>query len=171
MKKNIGKGGAIKTAKKISNGQIIIIQDSDLEYNPQDYTKLIQPIKNKNFEVVYGSRVLGRNRYQSNNFTSLFRVFANHILTIISNIINNQNLTDAHTCYKVFSKKIWDSIILEENDFSFCPEITTKVGNKKIRIHEVPIEYNGRSYKDGKKINFSDGIKAIKTLLKYKFFK
>jgi len=169
--KNIGKGGAIKTAKNYVSGQIIIIQDADLEYNPSDYKKIINPIINKEFEVVYGSRVLGKNRYSLKNFSSVYRIFFNHLLTIVSNIINSQNLTDAHTCYKAFKSEVFNSIYLEENGFSFCPEITTKIGLKNIKIKEVPIEYFGRSYKEGKKIKLIDGIKALITIIKYRFFK
>ncbi len=168
-KRNIGKGGAIKSAKKFITGDIIIIQDADLEYNPKDYKKLIKFVK-KGYKVVYGSRVLGQNRYLSNKFSSTLRIFYNHMLTILSNILNNQNLTDAHTCYKMFTRNVFLKISLKENDFSFCPEITTKIGLKKIKIKEVPISYMGRDYQDGKKIRFIDGIKAIKTLFKYRFF-
>ena len=133
-KKNLGKGAAIKSAVKFIKGDIVIIQDADLEYNPKDYYKLINPIINLDYKVVYGSRVLNKKRYFSNNFISLFRIFANHILTIISNIINKQNLTDAHTCYKVFHKSIFKDLNLTENDFSFCPEVTTKISNKNIKI-------------------------------------
>lgn len=121
--------------------------------------------------MVYGSRVLGNNRYLSKKFSSIYRIFFNHILTIFSNILNSQNLTDAHTCYKVIKRDIFDKISLEEFTFSFCPEITTKLSNINEKILEVPINYNGRSYKDGKKIKIIDGLIAIKTLLKYKFFK
>ncbi len=169
--KNLGKGAAIKTAKKYIEGEIVIIQDADLEYDPQDYIKLIDPIIKKEALVVYGSRVLGKKRYLIKNFSSVYRIFFNHFLTIISNILNSQKLTDAHTCYKTFSYKVFNSIDLQENDFSFCPEITTKIGLKKIKIKEVPIEYYGRSYKDGKKIKMIDGVKALLTLLKYRFFK
>tara|TARA_Y100000996_G_scaffold414256_1_gene404625 strand:+ start:1261 stop:1953 length:693 start_codon:yes stop_codon:yes gene_type:complete len=169
--KNLGKGAAIKSAKEKINGDIIVIQDADLEYNPNDYYKLIEPIFLNEVEVVYGSRVLGSNRYLMQNFSSVYRIFFNHMLTILSNFINKQNLTDAHTCYKTFSSKVFNSIDLEENDFSFCPEITTKIALKKIKIKEVKIDYNGRSYKEGKKIKLSDGIKAIKTLFKYRYLK
>ena len=169
--KNLGKGFAIKAAQKFVNGDIVIIQDADLEYNPKDYEKMVRLIIDNKAEVVYGSRVLGKNRYTSNNFTSVFRIFGNHILTIISNIINKQNLTDAHTCYKLFKSDIFKKINLEEKGFSFCPEITTKISNMKIDIIETPISYEGRNYKNGKKIRFKDAIEAIKTLIKYKFLK
>ena len=167
--RNYGKGAAINSAKKFIKGNIIIIQDADLEYSPKDYNKLVKPIKEKEYKVVYGSRVLGKNRYFENEFSSIFRVFANHILTIISNILNNQNLTDAHTCYKVFDAKIFKKIKLEEKGFSFCPEVTTKVSLLNEKIKEVPISYKGRDYSEGKKINFKDGFIALKTLLKYRF--
>lgn len=167
--KNQGKGAAIQTAKKYIKGGIVIIQDGDLEYDPVDYKKLLKLI-NKGYDVVYGSRVLGKNRYSLTNFSSVLRIFYNHMLTIISNILNNQKLTDAHTCYKMFRSKIFLNIELKENDFSFCPEITTKIGLRNITIKEVPINYNGRDYNEGKKINFVDGVKAILTLFKYRFF-
>ena len=168
-KKNKGKGSAIKTAKKLISGNVVIIQDADLEYDPKDYKKMLKFINN-GYNVVYGSRVLGKNRYLSNNFSSFMRIFYNHALTILSNVLNNQNLTDAHTCYKMFRSNIFKKIKLEENDFSFCPEITTKIGLKKIKIEEVPIKYSGRTFQEGKKITYLDGIKAIKSLFKYRFF-
>ena len=166
--KNLGKGAAIKTAKKNSSGDIIIIQDADLEYDPDDYDKLLKPIIDGNFKVVYGSRVLNRERYKISGFNSKVRIFGNHFLTIISNFLNKQNLTDAHTCYKVFHKELFDLITLEENDFAFCPEVTSKISNLGFKIHEVPIRYNGRSYKEGKKIKTTDALKALKTLIKYR---
>ena len=167
---NQGKGSAIISAKKFIKGNIVIIQDGDLEYDPKDYYQLIKPILNNSYKIVYGSRILGKGRYSSNKFTSLFRIFCNHILTIISNLINSQNLTDAHTCYKVFKSEVFNEIILEENGFNFCPEITTKVSNLGIKIFEIPISYNGRTYKEGKKIKLIDGFEAILTIIKYKFF-
>jgi glycosyltransferase involved in cell wall biosynthesis len=169
-KKNLGKGAAIRSAQKFVKGNVVIIQDADLEYDPKDYYKLLRFV-NKGYKVVYGSRVLGKNRYLLKNFSSITRIFFNHILTIISNLLNNQRLTDAHTCYKMFTSDIFLKIILKENDFSFCPEITTKIGLKKIKIKEVPINYSGRNYDDGKKIRLIDGIKAIITLFKYRFLK
>jgi len=169
-KKNLGKGAAINTAKKYVSGEIVAIQDADLEYDPADYRKLLEPILNKKFNVVYGSRVLNRKRYSLTTFTSISRVMANHILTIISNIINKQKLTDAHTCYKFFSKNVFDQIELKEKGFAFCPEVTTKISNLNYDIYEVPISYNGREYDQGKKIKLIDGFFAIKALFKYKFF-
>ena len=165
--KNMGKGATIKTAKKFITGDIIIIQDADLEYDPNDYGKLITPILNGDFKVVYGSRVLNQVRYRSIGFSSKIRIFGNHLLTLISNFLNNQKLTDAHTCYKAFSREVFDLIKLEENDFAFCPEVTSKVANLGFEIHEVPISYNGRNYKDGKKIKTIDALRALKTLIKY----
>ena len=166
---NLGKGACIKSALKKVTGEIILIQDADLEYSPSDYKKLISPIIKKKSLVVYGSRVLYKNRYRTKGFTSLFRILANHILTIVSNTINNQTLTDAHTCYKVFHKSILSSLKLKENDFSFCPELTTKISKLNLKIIEVQIKYNGRSYEEGKKINFYDAIKALFVLFKYRF--
>ena len=166
--KNLGKGAAIKTAKNYTSGDIIIIQDADLEYDPLDYQKLILPILNNQSKVVYGSRVLSQKRYSASGFTSKLRVFGNHLLTIISNILNSQKLTDAHTCYKVFHKEVFDKINLEENDFSFCPEVTTKISKLGYEIIEVPINYNGRSYEEGKKIRVIDAYRALKTLIKYR---
>ena len=169
-KKNLGKGACIKSGIKHAKGQIILIQDADLEYSPSDYKKLIKPILSKKTNVVYGSRVLNKNRYSDHNFSSIFRVAANHNLTIFSNILNNQKLTDAHTWYKVFKKDILKKIKLEENGFSFCPELTTKIGLINEKIFEVSKRYKGRSYGEGKKINFKDGIDAIITLIYYKYF-
>ena len=168
---NSGKGSAIQSAKPFIHGDIVIIQDGDLEYDPQDYDKLIHPIISNKSKVVYGSRVLGKQRYKLKNFTSVFRIFCNHMLTLLSNFINNQNLTDSHTCYKVFEANLFKNIDLVEKRFGFCPEITTKIANRKISIFEVSISYFGREYSEGKKISFLDGIRAIYCLIKYKFVK
>ena len=170
-KKNTGKGSCIILAKKFIKGKIVIIQDADLEYDPKDYYKLIKPILEKKSLVVYGSRVLNRNNYKNNNFSKSFRVLGNFILTLISNFINNQNLTDAHTCYKVFDSYLFKKISLKQSDFSFCAEVTTKLSLMNIKILEIPIRYKGRSYKDGKKISFSDAFKTFYTLIKYRFFR
>ena len=169
-KKNKGKGAAIKTAQNFIRGTIVIIQDADLEYNPKDYKKLITPIILNKTKVVYGSRVKKNNRYNSTKFTSLYRIFFNHILTIFSNLLNNQKLTDAHTCYKVFDAKLFKNLILVEDDFAFCPEVTTKISKLNLNIKEVNISYKGRSTEEGKKIGIFDGVRALYVLIKYKFF-
>ena len=168
---NKGKGHAIRLAQKYIKKKFVIIQDADLEYNPKDYQKILNVLRKKEYKVVYGSRVLGTNRYLNNSFTSNIRVLANHILTFTSNLINKQKLTDAHTCYKAFDSSIFKKIILRENGFSFCPEITTKISNLNIKIFEVKISYKGRNYNEGKKISFSDGFEAIYVLFKYKLLK
>ena len=169
-KRNFGKGAAIISAKKFIKGNYVIIQDADLEYNPQDYKKILNAMLDRKLQSVYGSRVLGKKRYSVKNFTSKSRVFFNHILTIFSNILFNQNLSDAHTCYKAFDANFFKKIKLKEKDFAFCPEITAKISKLGIKIHEVPIDYSGRSYEEGKKISIYDGFRAIYVLLKYKLF-
>ena len=170
--KNLGKGACIKSAKKMISGDIIIIQDADLEYDPKDYINLIKPILEKKSKVVYGSRVLNKdNKKNTKNFISVFRIFGNYVLTKFSNLINNQKLTDAHTCYKVFDKEVFDRINLKENGFNFCPEITTKIGNVGEKIIEIPINYQGRSISEGKKIRFWHAAEALYTIIKYKLIK
>ena len=167
-KKNLGKGAAINAVKELVTGDIVIIQDADLEYDPSDYKYLVEPIINNKTKIVYGSRVLGKNRYELKNFLSLWRVFFNHLLTIVSNIINNQKLTDAHTCYKVFKSEIFKQIDLKEKGFAFCPEVTSKISNLKLNIFEVPINNKGRTKAQGKKIKVMDGIVALYAIVKYK---
>ena len=168
-KKNLGKGAAIKSAIPFIKGNIVAIQDADLEYNPIDLNKLINVLVSKNLNVVYGSRVLNKKRY-NNKFISNFRTFGNHVLTLISNFLNNQNLTDAHTCYKIFKFDIFMQLNLQENDFAFCPEVTTKISLLNEKIKEVPISFKGRTVEEGKKIQFYDAIRALITILKYKYF-
>ena len=171
-KYNRGKGAAIKSAIKYIYGDIVLIQDADLEYDPNDYYKLLEPFKKTNVKVVYGSRVLKKKRYSiKKSFPTNFRVFANHVLTIFSNVINRQNLTDAHTCYKLFNSELFKKLQLSENDFAFCPEVTTKISNLNLSIFEVPISYNGRGYDEGKKIGINDAFRVFSVILKYKFFK
>tara|TARA_Y100001970_G_C14082798_1_gene775657 strand:+ start:475 stop:1188 length:714 start_codon:yes stop_codon:yes gene_type:complete len=169
-KKNLGKGAAIKSAVPYIKGDIVAIQDADFEYRPKDLNKLIKVMTKKNLNVVYGSRVLNKKRYFSGIFLSHFRTFGNHVLTIISNILNDQKLTDAHTCYKIFKKDIFVKLNLQENDFAFCPEVTTKISLLNEKIKEVPIFYKGRSVEEGKKIKFYDAIRALITILKYRYF-
>ncbi len=171
-KKNLGKGAAIKTGKKYITGDIVIIQDADLEYYPSDYYNLIKPIISGKSKVVYGSRVLGRKKNKKfSKYSSKLRIFANFILTKVSNVVNNQNLTDAHTCYKVFDSHTFKKIKLVENDFAFCPEITSKISDLKIKITEVPIKYKGRSFQEGKKIKLRDAFFALKALIIYGILK
>ena len=169
-KTNMGKGAAIKSAQKYIRGDYIGIQDADLEYNPKDLIRIYKFIKKNKFDIVYGSRVLNKNKYQNTkNFTHLIRIWGNVFLTNVSNIINNQNLTDAHTCYKVFKSKIFKRINLKEKGFAFCPEVTTKLSKRNLYIKEIPISYNGRTYGEGKKISSLDGLIALFCLIKYKF--
>ena len=167
---NLGKGACIISAQKIINGNVVIIQDADLEYDPQDIQKLIKPILSKDYLVVYGSRVLGKKYFENlKNFSHWIRIIGNLFLTYFSNYINNQKLTDAHTCYKAFDANLFKKINLKEKNFNFCPEITTKISNLNISILELPISYRGRDYQEGKKIKLIDAFKAIYCILKYKF--
>ena len=168
---NKGKGACIRSAQPFVEGDYVIIQDADLEYDPRDYKYLVNKMKEENLRVVYGSRVLNHiNNKKIQNFSHNIRIYGNNFLTKISNMINRQNLTDAHTCYKMFETDLFKNIKLFENDFSFCPEITTKISLLNLDIKEVPINYDGRSYDQGKKIVALDGLKAIWTLLKYRYF-
>lgn len=168
LSKNYGKGYACREGIKISTGDIILIQDADLEYNPDNYPALIKPIISNQAKVVYGSRIMpGGKRSRPNHIMIKLSKLANFFLTKLSNLLNGQRLTDAHTCYKVFSKDVIKNIELVENGFNFCPEITAKVSKLGFKIYEVGIDYQGRSYKDGKKIKIIDGFSAIVALLKY----
>lgn len=168
-KKNSGKGSAIKSAQKYIKEKYVVIQDADLEYDPNDLVKIYNYIKKNKIKVVYGSRVLNKNKYQNTkNFTHLIRIWGNIFLTSVSNFINNQNLTDAHTCYKMFETKIFKKINLKEKGFAFCPEVTTKLSKKQYKIKEIPISYKGRTYDKGKKITSIDGLIALFCLIKYR---
>ena len=169
--KNLGKGAAIKSAQKFVDGDYVIIQDGDLEYDPNQYQIFVNEAKLNNHKAIYGSRVLKKDKFISvQNFSHKVRIWGNIFLTFLSNKINNQNLTDAHTCYKMFESNIFKSLNLKEKGFAFCPEVTTKLSNLGISIFEIPINYQGRTYKEGKKIKAIDGLKAILALIRYRFF-
>ena len=170
--KNLGKGAAIRSGLKIASGEVILIQDADLEYNPKDLLRIVYEMEKKNYKIIYGSRVLKKSMFKNTqNFTHIVRIWGNVFLTKISNFLNNQKLTDAHTCYKVMNSKIFKKIKLNETGFSFCPEITTKISLMNLDIKEVPINYSGRTYEEGKKITAFDGLDALFVLIKYRFFR
>jgi len=162
--KNMGKGAAVRSAVERVTGDIVIIQDADLEYDPQDYSLLIEPIINGRADCVYGSRFVGT---QSKRVLFYWHSLGNKFLTLISNMFTNINLTDMETCYKVFRAEVIKSIPLRSNRFGFEPEITAKIAKRKLRIHEVGIGYNGRTYDEGKKINWKDGVWALFIVFKY----
>jgi len=171
-KYNQGKGAAIKSAQKLIKGDYVGIQDADLEYNPKDLEKIYKYTKKNKLDVVYGSRVLFKDRFKNTkNFTHFIRIWGNAFLTKVSNLINSQSLTDAHTCYKVFKSTIFKRIALQEKGFSFCPEVTTKISNEGYEIREIPITYKGRTFTEGKKITSFDGLIALYCLVKYKYFR
>lgn len=165
--KNFGKGKAIQTGLNHVNGDIILIQDADLEYDPSEYPILLQPIISGKADVVFGSRFAG---HGSNYVTHFWNYVGNRFLTMLSNLFTGMNLTDMETCYKVFTKEALKGIKIKENRFGFEPEITAKIAKKKLRICEVPISYHRRSYEDGKKIGWTDGLSAIWCILKYNLF-
>jgi len=164
---NFGKGYCIRKGIEKSSGDIILIQDADLEYNPQDYSKLLKPILNGNADVVYGSRFLGG---EEKRVLFFWHSLANKILTLASNMCSDINLTDMETCYKVFKSDLIKKIKLEENRFGFEPEITAKIAKLKPKIYEVGISYHGRTYEEGKKIGLKDAFNALKCIIKYNFF-
>ena len=161
---NQGKGAALRTGFSNVNGDIIIIQDADLEYNPADYGTLIEPILDGRADVVYGSRFLGG----PHRVLLFWHSIGNMVLTTFSNMLTNINLTDMETGYKVFTKKVNDTLTFKCDRFGFEPEFTAKVAKNNFRIYEVPISYNGRDYSEGKKITWKDGVAAIWYIIKFK---
>ena len=167
--KNQGKGAALRDGFKHASGDLVIVQDADLEYDPADYLKLLQPIVDDKADVVYGSRFIG----EPHRVLYFWHTLGNRFLTMLSNVFTNLNLTDMEVCYKVFRKSVLDRIQIKCNRFGFEPEVTAKIAHirPRLRIYEVGVAYHGRSYEEGKKITWKDGIKAILAIVRYGLFK
>ncbi|MBI4838619.1 MAG: glycosyltransferase family 2 protein [Nitrospirae bacterium] len=165
---NRGKGAAVRTGLKEATGDIVIIQDADLEYDPNEYPRIIQPILEGRADVVYGSRFMGGRPHRAIYF---WHRAGNGLITLLSNFFTNLNLTDVETCYKAFKREVISSIQIEEDGFGFEAEITAKAAKKKCRIYEVGISYHGRTYAEGKKAGWKDGISTLWCILKYNLFR
>ena len=165
---NFGKGYSVRQGIKAASGDIILIQDADLEYDPSDYPRLIEPIKNGYADVVYGSRFIGSDEKR---VIFYWHRVGNFILTTLSNMLSNLNLTDMENCYKVFKSEIIKGLNLKENRFGFEPEVTAKIAKKNCKIYEVGVKYYGRTYDQGKKIGWKDGLSAIRCIFKYNLLK
>lgn len=167
-KKNMGKGAALRTGFATVTGDIVVVQDADLEYNPAEFPALIEPILSGRADVVFGSRFAGG---QPHRVVYYWHRVGNGVLTLFSNMLTNINLTDMETGYKAFRREVIQAIRIEENRFGFEPEITAKVAKLKCRIYEVGISYSGRTYEEGKKINWKDGVWALVCIIKYNLFR
>ena len=165
--KNFGKGYSVRKGFEIASGDIVIIQDADLEYDPSEYQRLLKPIIENKADVVFGSRFMG---HDERRVLYYWHTLGNKVLTLLSNMLSNLNLTDMEVCYKVFKKDVIKDIKLKENRFGFEPEITAKIAKKNLRLYEVGIKYSGRKYSDGKKITWKDGFSAIRCIIKYNLF-
>jgi glycosyltransferase involved in cell wall biosynthesis len=161
---NSGKGAAVRTGLQRATKDIVLIQDSDLEYDPADYPRLIQPILDDFADVVFGSRFIGSEAHRVLYF---WHSLGNQFLTLLSNMVTNLNLTDMECCYKVFRRSVVERLTIEENRFGLEPEITAKVAKLKVRLYEVSVSYRGRTYAEGKKIGWKDGVRALVAILKY----
>ena len=166
--KNIGKGAAIRSGIKAATGDIVVIQDADLEYDPEEILKVIEPILDGKADVVYGSRFVGATPHRVLYY---WHSVGNKLLTTLSNMLTNITLTDMETCYKAFKREIIQSITIEENRFGFEPEITAKIAKTNCRIYEIGISYYGRTYEEGKKASWKDGISALRCIIKYNLFR
>jgi glycosyltransferase involved in cell wall biosynthesis len=165
---NQGKGAALRSGIQAATGDIVVIQDADLEYDPNDYPRLVEPILQGKADVVYGSRFMGG---QPHRVLYFWHRVGNAILTFVSNMFTNLDLTDMETCYKVFRREIIQGIVIEENRFGFEPEITAKIAKTRCRVYEIGIAYYGRTYEEGKKIGWRDGFRALYCIVKYNVFR
>ena len=166
--RNMGKGAAVRAGFEAATGDIIIVQDADLEYDPNEIPKVIAPILDGKADVVYGSRFMAPDPHR---VVAYWHRIGNKMLTTFSNMFTNINLTDVATCYKAFKREVIRAVTIEENRFAFCPEITAKVSKMGCSIYEVSISYCGRSYEEGKKIRWADGVSAIRAIIKYNLFR